>query len=304
MPQGLAFWRLCAAVALNLLITGNCMAGALRYCNPSATLTASQQDKILQFAAQVKAELESSGNRLAIVSRSGLDLSYFGQRYSHAGISLQGNPSMPWSVRQLYFDCAEQKPQLFDQGMAGFVMGTDDPDKGFVSLLLMPEAQAGALERSAKDNAISLQLLAAQYSANAFAFSTQYQNCNQWLAEMLAVAWAKLPLGDSIRDRAQAWLQAQNYAPTAFNLRWRPLLWTTAFSNLVHTDDHPAADLDALMLQVSMPASLETFIRVQAPETRRIELCRTATQIVVRRGWEPLSNDCVAADGDQVIALE
>lgn len=72
-------------------------------------------------------------------------------------------------------------------------MGTDDPDKGFVSMLFLPQPQASALERDAKNNALSLRLLASQYSANAYAFSTLYQNCNQWLAELLAVSFPACP---------------------------------------------------------------------------------------------------------------
>ena len=297
-------WGLLLSAILTLVLCGASKAAALRYCSATNPITASQQDKILQFAGIAKAELEASGSSLAIVSRSGLDLSYFGQRYSHAGVSLQTSQNTPWSVRQLYFDCAEQKPRIFDQGLAGFVLGSDDADKGFVSMVFLPTSQAGALERTAKDNALSLQLLATTYSANAYAFSTQYQNCNQWLAELLAVAWAELPIQSNLRSDAQTWLASQNYSPTVFKLVWRPLLWLTAFSDLVHTDDHPTPDVEALRLSVSMPESIEAFVKAIVPGARRIELCRTPTQVVIRRGWVPLPDDCVAGQGDQVIALD
>lgn len=298
------FWRLLFVALLNLLAPEVSTAGVLRYCSAAPQLTAVQQDKILQFAAIAREALATSGSRLAIVSRSGLDLSYFNQRYSHAGVSLQTISGMPWSVRQLYFDCAEQKPRLFDQGLAGFVLGADDPDKGFLSMVFLPTAEANALEEAAQNNAVSLQLLARQYSANAYAFSTLYQNCNQWVAELLAVAWApQRPSGSDARMHAQSWLATQGYAPTEFTLNWRPMLWATAWSNLVHTDDHPAADLEALTLRVSMPASLEAFIQAKFPAADRVELCRTRTQVVIRRGWRPLPDDCIAADGDQQIAF-
>lgn len=302
MQSGLQ--RLLVAIAAGMLMVDVAFAGALRYCSGNHPLTAAQQDKVLQFAAIAKAELEASGSPLAIVSRSGLDLSYFNQRYSHAGVSLQKGQNTPWSVRQLYFDCAEKKPRIFDQGLAGFAMGSDDPEKGFISLIFLPKPQAEALEQTSKDNALSLQLLANQYSANAYPFSIQYQNCNQWLAELLATSWGTLPDGKGLRARSQAWLASQDYSPTEFDLRWRPLLWLTAFSELVHTDDHPAPDVDKLRLQVSMPASIEAFVKTQAPESYKVEMCRTTNHIVIRRGWDAIADDCAPAPGDQVITFD
>ena len=70
--------------------------------------------------------LEASGQAVALVARSGLDLDRFAVRYSHAGVSLRDSPNTPWSVRQLYFACEERAPRLYDQGLAGFVQGTRD----------------------------------------------------------------------------------------------------------------------------------------------------------------------------------
>src|SRR4051812_19073160 len=78
-------WRglLCA---LCMGMWGVCHAGSLRFCDQHAELSAAQQDKLLRFGAVIKAELEKSGRSLALISRSGLDLSRFGVRYSHAGL--------------------------------------------------------------------------------------------------------------------------------------------------------------------------------------------------------------------------
>jgi hypothetical protein len=67
---------------------------SLRYCEPLTTLSAPQQDQMLRFTAAVKAQLAQSGQPAALVSRSGLDLSRIGLRYSHAGIS-SAQPQQP-----------------------------------------------------------------------------------------------------------------------------------------------------------------------------------------------------------------
>ena len=121
-------------------------------------------------------------------------------------MSLRASSNTPWSVRQLYFACDERRPRLFDQGLAGFVFGTDDPSVGYVSIVWLPRERAAALERAALDNARALRLLAADYSANAYPFSLRYQNCNQWVVELLAPAWGCLDDGEALRTRAQGWL--------------------------------------------------------------------------------------------------
>jgi hypothetical protein len=52
-----------------------------------------------------------------------------------------------------------------------------------------PRPRPAALQAAALDTPLALQLLGGSYSANAHAFSTRYQNCNQWVAELLAEAW-------------------------------------------------------------------------------------------------------------------
>jgi hypothetical protein len=123
-----ARWAALAAAALALC----CAAGAaqaasaaLQYCDRAATASAAQQDALLRLAALVRDELDASGARVALLARSGHDLTRFGQHYSHAGIGLRADAAAPWEVRQLYYACDERRGRLYDQGLAGFVLGAD-----------------------------------------------------------------------------------------------------------------------------------------------------------------------------------
>lgn len=278
-------------------------ASSLNYCDGGTEPSAALQDRLLQVAAIVKAELDRSGQSLALVSRSGLALQRLGQRYSHAGISIKASPNTPWSVRQLYFACDEKRPRIFDQGMSGFVLGVNDANEGYISIVLLPPESAAPLERAALDDRQSLQLLGASYSANAYAFSQRYQNCNQWLAEMLASAWGGLAPQDDLRNAAQQWLADQDFQPTVFHIGWQPLMWLAARLRWLHSDDHPTRDLDAAQFRVSMPQSIEAFARQRYPDTTRIEVCYTATHAVVHRGWESIAAGCTAAADDTLIRL-
>ena len=277
----------------------------LEYCDRAAAVAPREQDRLFRFAAIVRAELEAAGDASALLARSGRNLSRFGQRYSHAGVSLRASDNAPWSVRQLYYACDERAPRLFDQGIAGFVLGTDDAALGYVSIVLLPPAEARALARRALDNADALRLLGAEYSANAYAFGLRYQNCNQWVAELLALAWGGIEGGSGdARAAAQDWLRERDYAPTLFDADSLLLILARPFVPWVHVDDHPAADRARRHYRVSMPASIEAFVRDQVPEARRIELCHAGSRVVVHRGWDAIAEGCVPGDGDRVIELD
>jgi hypothetical protein len=299
-------WARCLAAAGAWALASASAAASLRYCDGPADVSAAQQDRLFRFAAVIKNELEKSGQGVALVSRAGLELQRFGQRYSHAGWALKANPQTPWAVRQLYFACEEKQSRLFDQGLSAFLMGAANPALGFVSVILLPAEQAAALEALVLNKQRALQLLSPHYSANAFAFSASFQNCNQWVAEVLAAALGA-GLGEqsnaaSPRLQAQAWLQSQAYAPTVFDVGW-PLMWVSAFIPWLHQEDHPEQDLQARQYRVSMPASIEAFVQRQWPQAQRIEFCQTQNHVLMRRGFVPLPDDCQAAEGDTVISL-
>jgi len=330
------------AAALGLAAACACLdarAGLPVLCERGQEISAFEQDRVLRFAGAVKDQLDRSGATVALVARSGLDLSRFKLLYSHAGIALADNPAGRWAVRQLYYACDESRPRLFDQGMAGFVLGADAPARGHVALLFPPSADAAPLQRAALDDRLALSLLGARYSANAYAFGTRYQNCNQWVAELLAGAWGGVGRhrdGDAdddggsgadgaaaagadgtaapasrvdararmgARTRAQAWLRAQGYAARPVEVPSHWLMFAGQFVPLVHLDDHPLDDIYALALHTSVPAALEAFVRAHAPGTRRVELCHDTRRIVVRHGWEPLDAQCTPQAGDEVIDL-
>lgn len=271
-------------------------------------LDAAQQDRLFRFAALVRDELAAAGAPAALVARAGTDLQRFGLRHSHAGISLRASPNTPWSVRQLYYDCDTARPRLFDQGLPGFVLGGASPDEGHLVIWLLPAASAQALADAALDERRALALLGGTYSANAHAWSTAYQNCNQWVAELLAAAWGGVTAdGRSARAAAQQWLRAAGYAPTRVTVANPFVLLAGAVLPWLHTDDHPADAIQHGQFDVSLPASIEAFVRRRLPATRRISLCHDRLKMVVRHGWgvdPPADAGCQAGDGDRVIPFD
>ncbi len=290
------------AVAPTVAPLGIRIAASSGFCTQSRTHTASEQDRMLRFAALVREQLEQSGESVALVSRSGLNLDRFAIRFSHAGIALR-DQSVPWSVRQLYFACDEGRPLIFDQGLSGFVMNGENPDLAHLSLVFLPPPANEQLVRAAASKTFALRLLAHDYSAIAYPYSTRYQNCNQWVVEMLATGWAGLDDGPDLRTRAQAWLQSAGYDPAPIVLSSWGLRMAAGFVPLIHLDDHPLGDATGLEVQTSLPVPIETFVRQQQPAARRIELCHDQARVVIRQGWEPIEEGCRPGPADQIVSF-
>lgn len=296
MTLGRAATALLLAAALGMAHAGSVLPQG---CDRPLQVDAAQQDRLLRFAAVVREVLADAGTPAALIARSGTDLSRFGLRYSHAAVALADGLDMPWAVRQLYYDCVERQPRLFDQGLAGFVVGSDNPAVGYVRLLLLPPDAARPLAAATLDKPLALGLLNARYSANAYPFSTAYQNCNQWVAELLAAAWG----GPRRRDDAQAWLREQGYAPVPVRASaW--LMLAGRFVPWLHFHDHPDALLNDGQVQTSLPDSLDTFALQRWPAARRVELCHGPQGIVQREGGPALAEGCVPGPGDRVVPWE
>ena len=295
------------AFLAGLLCATTAHAFSMQFCDRPREPSAGQRDVMLRFGAIVRDEIAASASPAALIARSGLDLHRLDVRYSHAAVVLKDNADRPWSVRELYFSCDERRPRVYDEGLTGFLLGTDDPDTGYVSLVFLPSERAEPLRRTAVDKHHALGVLGASYSANAYPFSTAHQNCNQWVIELLADAWnagdADAGSGADARARAQDWLRGQGYLPTVFTVSAHPMTWLPAVVPWLSNDDHPPHEIAHNRYNVSMPASIETFVQAKVPGARRVEICHAGRRVVLHRGWDAIAGGCVPGPGDETREL-
>ena len=303
--------RWCGPALAGLLMSMSAAAHALslEICDRPKEPSADQRDVMLRFSAIVRGELAASGQPVALIARSGLDLRRVDERYSHEGVAIQDGDGKPWSVRELYYSCEDHKPRIFDEGFTGFVTGTDDPGLGYISLVFLPSERAEPLRTTAVDKHHALGVLGASYSANAYPFSTRHQNCNQWVMELLADAWGAGAPDDNAgtdadaRTRAQAWMRTQGYLPTVFTVSAHPMTWLADIVPWLANDDHPPEEIAHNRYNVSMPQSIETFVQAKVPDARRVEICHAGRRVVLHRGWDDIAEGCIADAGDQTFEL-
>jgi hypothetical protein len=306
MRPGRGLAALATAAGL-LVMSAAAHAISFEVCDRPKEPSADQRDVMLRFGALVREEFAAAGRDVALIARSGLDLHRLDVRYSHEGVAIKDNDGKPWSVRELYYSCEDHKPRVFDEGLAGFLMGTDDPDTGYVSLVFLPPDRAVPLRAAAVDKHHALGVLGASYSANAYPFSTLHQNCNQWVIELLADAWGTGGIDESTdadaRTRAQAWLRTQGYLPTVFTASAHPMTWLADVVPWLANDDHPPHEVAHGRYNVSMPASIEIFVQAKVPGATRVEICHAGRHVVLHRGWDDIAEGCVAGPGDRTIEL-
>jgi hypothetical protein len=120
---------------------------------------------------------------------------------------------------------------------------------------------------------------------------------------MLAAAWGHLDGIEAPRVAAQSWLKGRGYQASVFEVGF-PLIAAGLFIPWLHSDDHPREDTEAAIYRVSMPAAIDAFVQLTIPGAVRIEFCHDDRQVVIRRGWIPLSDNCQAEEADTVISLE
>lgn len=275
---------------------------ASRFCEVEPSPKAVEQDRLLRLAAVIRDELQRLEARTVLISRSGLDLRSFGIPYSHAAIAWRDSNGS-WTVRQLYYACEQAEAKIYDQGLAGFVLGGAGSDEGRVSIVALPAESGEALRRTVMDDSQALSVLGTEYSASAFAFSTRYQNCNQWVLEILATAWGELSGPGTARERAQRWLLSAGYAPSPIHVSGGQML-LSRFIPLVQTDDHPEEDRQARALRITLPETIEAFVRRKLPASRRVLVCHDELQAVAHDGWSPTEGECRAGIGDRVHAFQ
>ena len=298
-----AFWGLALALA-GPCLSGAAQAEALRACNPGPPPSLQQQDRLLQLSQLIKQDLEARGARLAVVARSGTDLRRFGVDYSHAGLALRLNPQGPWAVRQLYYDCDSRQSALFDQGLTGFLLGSEGADQGRLLVLQLPPEAESSLEQTALDRERALALLGTHYVANAHPDDPLRQNCNQWLAELLAEAWGAAARSEpSPRERAQAWLREQGHAVQPVQLSTGLWFAAAAFVPWLSQQGHPPQDRAALRLHTTLPRDLQGFLSRRLPDLRTVEWCYRGALAVKRAQGLALNAACEPGPGDQVLAL-
>lgn len=224
----------------------------------------------LTLAQQTAERLDDSGAQVVLLARAGQDLSRWSLRYSHAGWAYRSDNGA-WRVVHKLNHCGTATSHLYRQGLAEFFL--DDLWR-HEAVWMVPHAHVQAsLQPLLQDNAQLRLLHEPRYSLVSYAWSTKYQQSNQWAIEALAQAME--PGTIRSRRQAQAWLQFTGYAPSELQIRALTRLGGRLTAANVSFDDHPNAQRFADRIDtVTVDSILHWLPRAQLadPATQSIRL--------------------------------
>ena len=216
----------------------------------------------LALGERVRGQLEQSGAAAALVARVGLNLGEFGQRYTHMGLAVRDHVRSRWQVLHLFNPCGRADSEILVQPLEQFY----EVDLfEYEALLLTPSYPVQAALRGVFMNPATTRLLhKPAYNMIAHPFNTRFQNSNQWILEMAALA---LDTGGTVKDRAsaQAWLQQVGFEPGAIRIPNLRRTGARLFSPHVSFADHTQDEYERQAYLVITVDSIARFLTSQDP---------------------------------------
>jgi hypothetical protein len=236
-------------------------------CGERAAPTPQALAKGLALGERLRDQLEAGGASAALVGRIGLNLSEFGQRYTHMGMAVRDHVRKRWLVMHLFNPCGKSESEILVQPLERFYE-VDLFD--YEGLVITPSYVHQAALRSAFMNPATARLLhTSAYNLIAHPFNTRFQNSNQWILEMTALA---LEGKGSIRDRAAAqnWLKARGFEPG--NIRIPNVRRSAArlFSAHVSFADHTQEEYEKQQYFVVTVDAIARFLAAQDRDQKQI----------------------------------
>ncbi len=245
--------RICKLTGLlaALLFAGSAQAG--QSCEPRPPKPA-QIRSGLELAHKVHKHLEASGATAAIVARIGRDLSEYGLRYSHIGLALRDGASSRWKVLHLLNHCGRSDSELYEQGLGNFFL--DDLFQ-HEALVFLPSAALQVRLAHAASAGLARRLHQPSYSLIAHPYSVKYQNSNQWLLELSAIAQAGT---GSDRPAAHVHLAKAGYEPNVIPIPPLKRLGARLFSVNTQFDDHSWEEWSSSRYKIVSAESVLAFL--------------------------------------------
>ncbi|CAN5708872.1 DUF2145 domain-containing protein [soil metagenome] len=221
----------------------------------------------MELAQKTALRLNESQADVAIIARVGQDLSKYHLRYSHAAL-VRHEVDGRWRVLHELNQCGTAESDLFEEGLGNFFM--DDPF-ALETMILIPTPELQKKLRSSMASGQARQLHQKRYNMLAFAYSTLYQNTNQWVLEVLAAAQAS-EVNISQRTQAQAWLKLADYQAETLHIPTLTRLGARMFRANVSFDDHPMDRRMAGLIDTVTVESISRFLQTRDPKIRKIVL--------------------------------
>ncbi len=218
----------------------------------------------MKLAENTLAALEASDAQVVLIARVGQDLSRQGLRYSHMAYVWRDHPKGRWLVVHELNDCGTAQSALYDEGLGNFFFDVFAHEAS----ILIPSPLSQAKIVAMLSSPAARRLHSPRYNMLAYAFSTRYQNSNQWVLETYAASAAEFAIAD--RAQAQQWLRQAGYAPITVHVPTPQRLGARLFRANVEFDDHPFGRRAAGQIDTVTVESVMRFVKRIDPGAREM----------------------------------
>ncbi|BBJ94847.1 MULTISPECIES: DUF2145 domain-containing protein [Xanthomonas] len=221
------------------------------------------------------------GARVVLLARGGQDLSRYGLKHSHLAFALREDDGN-WRVTHLLNHCKSDTSELYREGLSNFI-GESALHADLRVGVPSPEVQQTLQHLLQDPGTLAHALHTPRYSMIAYPFSTDYQNSNQWVLEVLAAALAQsdaqatavaAPVVD--RRSAQAWLKHADYQPTRLHLDLSKRIGARFFVANAAVSDHPANERISGNYSVITVESVFDFLQQRKALLQEFSIPRSA----------------------------
>lgn len=212
----------------------------------------------MDIAGRLERLLEKGDRQVALISRTGCDLTRFrfdGEppTYTHTGFALRDADG--WRVLQMLNTHEGPEGHLYRQSVVDFFR--DDPHE-YRCGVLVPSPVLQRRLAEILNSPLAYELYTSRYNRVAYPLSTRYQNSNQWVAELLGAAQSSL----GTRPQIQRFLAREGLRPSV--LRRAGVLKQSVIGLVCRNtrfDDHPVRNRLAGKIAFVTETSIRRYLQ-------------------------------------------
>ena len=257
------------AMSLARIVVAGCCLLLLLQADPVAAQSAARCEttplsaetlaQAADAAARLHRALESRRHNVVVIARVGDDISERGLKYTHAALAWRGHPRGRWTVVHVLNHCGSGRSGYFEQGLLNFFL--DDLHNMDVRVLTPTPALQAALSETLADGTAH-RLFMPRYNMVAHPRSTRFQNSNQWLLEVIAVAQSRRD-GRPVAGRAaaQRYFTRRGYSGTRLRPGFFEGLFADLFASNIHMSDQRQNRPNHVDIEVVTVRSLHAYLR-------------------------------------------
>jgi hypothetical protein len=236
MKRGLLFLFVC--LFINVWHAPEVAARECATRHPEVETTA----RMFDMALSIRNALDGFSPQADVVmlARGGQDLTRFGLVYSHLAFAFR-DANGHWRVAHELNECKTDHSDLYREGLVNFV-GESVLRADVLVIVPHADLQRRLKELLTSDGSPVRALHEPSYSLVAYPFSTRYQNSNQWVLEVLAVAAMPSSSGAISRKEVQDWLKDKGYVPSTLHIKVHERIAARLWVSNANTVDHPASE--------------------------------------------------------------